>query len=233
MKQTFNSNEYKRTYSKEHYSTFKVDIKKEEKKELDDMLEKKGISKAQFLRDAIIDLKKRGKFKMKKIRAYVNYNDESKTHYYKDFEIIENLPELETEAIKNEKYKNCDSLLEKIETVELDCEQGTDEVYKYDFYKLTYFNNMDHFENEYEDDECESERYVAILKEDIEYMVTCITFENEKISNEEFDYPLNNLEFQPTLDEIRNAYGKGWEYVEEVYVSKLVNGEIVSENRLK
>lgn len=41
---------------------------------------------------------------MKKIKAYVDYEDETKTHYYKNFEVIENLPELETETIKNENY---------------------------------------------------------------------------------------------------------------------------------
>lgn len=159
--------------------------------------------------------------------------DREKIHYYQNFEIIENLPELETEAIKNENYKNCDSLLEKIETVKLDCEQGSDEVYKYDFYKLTYFNNIDYFESEYEDDECEFEKYVAILKENVEYIITCITFENDKISNEDFEQPLEDINESTTLNEIRNAYGKGWEYVDKVYISKFVNDEIVSENRLK
>lgn len=168
MKKEFNSTEYKRTYSKEHYSTFKVDIKKEEKKELDDLLKIKGISKAQFLRNAIIDLKKEGKYKMKNIKAYVDWNDETKTHYYRTFEIIENLPKLEIEEIKNEKYKNCTSLLKKIETIELDCEQGSDDVYKYNFYKLTYFNNEDYFEDELEDEDCESIEYVAVLKDDVE-----------------------------------------------------------------
>lgn len=41
---------------------------------------------------------------MKKIKAYVDYEDETKTHYYKNFEVIENLPELETETIKNKNY---------------------------------------------------------------------------------------------------------------------------------
>lgn len=41
---------------------------------------------------------------MKKIKAYVDYEDETKTHYYKNFEVIENLPELVTETIKNKNY---------------------------------------------------------------------------------------------------------------------------------
>jgi len=49
---------YIQEYNKEHYKTFKVDLKKEELQELNELLKKEGLTKAQFLRDAIKDLKK-------------------------------------------------------------------------------------------------------------------------------------------------------------------------------
>lgn len=57
----FNQKEYIQNYQKEHYATFKVDLKKEEKIELDSLLEKNNLTKAQFLRNAIQELKKKPK----------------------------------------------------------------------------------------------------------------------------------------------------------------------------
>ena len=55
----FNESKYKQQYNKEHYRTFKVDLKKEELDRLEEYLAKKGITKAQFLRDAIIQVQSR------------------------------------------------------------------------------------------------------------------------------------------------------------------------------
>lgn len=57
MQEKFNQKEYIQKYNKDHYSTFKVDIKKEEMEELNILLEQLNLSKAQFLRNAINDLK--------------------------------------------------------------------------------------------------------------------------------------------------------------------------------
>lgn len=57
----FNQKEYIQNYQKEHYAVFKVDLKKEEKLELDSLLKKNNLTKAQFLRNAIQDLKNKQK----------------------------------------------------------------------------------------------------------------------------------------------------------------------------
>ena len=54
----FNQSKYIQEYNKAHYRAFKVDLKIEELEELERLLEKKGISKADFLRNAIEQLKK-------------------------------------------------------------------------------------------------------------------------------------------------------------------------------
>lgn len=59
MEVKFDSKKYKMQYNKEHYRAFKVDLKKDELDELETLLNKKGISKAQFLREAINTLKKK------------------------------------------------------------------------------------------------------------------------------------------------------------------------------
>ena len=57
-KKEFNQLEYKLKYSKEHYKVFKVDLKKEEMEELNKLLEKHKLTKAEFLRQSIENLKK-------------------------------------------------------------------------------------------------------------------------------------------------------------------------------
>lgn len=49
----FDENKYKREYNKEHYSTFKVNLKKTEKEDLEKLLKKQRMTKASFLRNAI------------------------------------------------------------------------------------------------------------------------------------------------------------------------------------
>lgn len=53
----FNQVKYIQEYNKEHYRTFKVDLKQEEMQELETMLTSLHLSKAQFLRNAIKELK--------------------------------------------------------------------------------------------------------------------------------------------------------------------------------
>lgn len=49
--------EYKIKYNKEHYKAFKVDLKIDELKDLEKILKKKQLTKAQFLRNAIKNIK--------------------------------------------------------------------------------------------------------------------------------------------------------------------------------
>ena len=55
----FNEAKYKQQYNKDHYRTFKVDLKKEEFDKLEQKLKELGLTKAQFLRDAIIQVQSR------------------------------------------------------------------------------------------------------------------------------------------------------------------------------
>lgn len=54
----FNQKQYIIDYNKEHYKAFKVDLKVEELEELEKILKEKGLTKAQFLREAIDRIKK-------------------------------------------------------------------------------------------------------------------------------------------------------------------------------
>lgn len=46
----FNKKEYDNNYEKEHYSQFKAKLNKEEKKEIDEFLEKNNLTKPEFIR---------------------------------------------------------------------------------------------------------------------------------------------------------------------------------------
>lgn len=54
----FNQIKYIQQYNKEHYKTFKVNLKIKEYDELDKILKKKKLTKADFLKKAIEDIKK-------------------------------------------------------------------------------------------------------------------------------------------------------------------------------
>lgn len=56
-KQTTNQQAYKQQYSKDHYKAFKVDLRIDELQELNNLIQKEGITKAAFLRKAIQELK--------------------------------------------------------------------------------------------------------------------------------------------------------------------------------
>ena len=85
---------------------------------------------------------------MEKIKAYVNYNEREKIHYYQMFDVVEVIT----------KYYNDEEVVD-IKEVRLDAEQGNDEVYKYDFYEITTI-----------DDEKEESQYY-ICKMNIEYIL--------------------------------------------------------------
>lgn len=90
--------------------------------------------------------------KFGKIKAYVDYNDYDKIHYFDDFYIVDELPKI-GDLIDDDKVI-------KIEEIGLDCEQPNDEVYNYDYYKLTL---------KYEEDDDTYAVYVCVKKEDEQY----------------------------------------------------------------
>lgn len=57
MQEKFNQLKYQQEFNKKNYRTFKVDLKKEEKEEVDKLLNLMNASKADFLRNAIKNLK--------------------------------------------------------------------------------------------------------------------------------------------------------------------------------
>lgn len=106
---------------------------------------------------------------MEKIKAYVNYNEREKNHYYQIFDVVEVIP----------RYYNDEEVI-GVKEVRLDAEQGNDEVYKYDFFEITTI-----------DDEKE-ESYYYICKMDVEYVLDeYIGYIQEKIYNK---YYVNEYE---------------------------------------
>lgn len=66
---------------------------------------------------------------MEQIKAYVDYNDVNKTHYYKYFNVRKVLPKIGDEI--------CGDKVLSIKEIELDCEQPNDEVFDYDYFVVT------------------------------------------------------------------------------------------------
>lgn len=108
---------------------------------------------------------------MEKIRAWVGYSDYTKTHYYKDFEIIDKLPEIETTKKYNDEVT-------KIERIDLDCEQPNQDVYDYEYYKITRID-YEQFNDDYNDGQLEDSNYYT------SYNYVCIKKKYEEEGEEE------------------------------------------------
>lgn len=85
---------------------------------------------------------------MKKIKAYVDYNEWEKIRYYQMFDVVEIIPQ----------YYNDEKVID-IKEVCIDSEQGNNEVYKYNFFKIITID----------DDKEESQYYIC--KMNIEYIL--------------------------------------------------------------
>ena len=79
-----------------------------------------------------------------------------------DFKIIDKLPNVEKELIGNKYYKDNQSIVYDIKRLEIDCEQGSNDVYNYDYYKILYFDNSNYIENDYDFKDCIYEEYVCV-----------------------------------------------------------------------
>lgn len=87
-----------------------------------------------------------------KIRAYVRMDEVNKVHFYKDFEVVDFVPEVGDPCFGEE--------IKEITPVQLDVEQGKDEVYTYDYFKIitTMNKEFDKANNVY------CERWYAVKK---------------------------------------------------------------------
>lgn len=108
-----------------------------------------------------------------KIKAYTHYTERTKTHYYREFEVVESIPEVENldELIKNTSLNswldNCKCV--EINELELDCEQGNQNVYNYVFYEVVYVDIADYHYLDDEDKDINdfiSKKYVCIKRVD-------------------------------------------------------------------
>lgn len=70
-----------------------------------------------------------------------------------------------------------------------------------------------------------------------EYEVTCKTFEGALIGGEEFENPLYGtdyyMDYKPSIQEIKKAYGKGWEYVTEIYITTIPENAETSDDYIE
>lgn len=98
---------------------------------------------------------------MKKIKAYTSYHERTNTRRYRMFKVLESLPELGAGGYG---YAVDKDIIE-LSDVKLDCEQGNNEVYNYNFYEVKY-RYLD--DEDYEDDEFDID-YICVENDEIEY----------------------------------------------------------------
>lgn len=87
MEKKFDQAKYIDEYNKEHYVDFRIRLKKEEGKELNELLAKYNLSKSEFVRKSIHLLKK-GEFKMNRndVEKFMKkYEVKEKDYFYEEF----------------------------------------------------------------------------------------------------------------------------------------------------
>lgn len=81
---------------------------------------------------------------MEYMRVIVDYDDYTNTYYYQNFKIVDKKPKVQEEFEYSKR-------ITKVERLKLDCENRDDEVFDYDYYKITI--ESINFENEIEVEE--------------------------------------------------------------------------------
>lgn len=108
-----------------------------------------------------------------KIKAYVSYDDDRCIHYYRNFEVESSLPEV-NDVIDGDYdrddgkcgYNGYRERVTAVVAVNLDCEQGNDEVYNYDYYCICYqIEEWNDDTNRYEVT-YDLEKYICIEREE-------------------------------------------------------------------
>lgn len=70
---------------------------------------------------------------MKKIRAYVSYNEHTNTHYWREFEVVNDLPSV-GEIIYGSDYDGEKTVVTRVEEAYLDCEGNDRNIREYNLY---------------------------------------------------------------------------------------------------
>ena len=94
------------------------------------------------------------KYPGNKIEVYTGYNDWTNTRYYRYFTICDELPEMGYDY--GSFWEEDHRFVKEIKPAHIDCEQGSDEVYYYEYYIVTY-DCTERDGTKYEDEE-----YIAI-----------------------------------------------------------------------
>lgn len=97
-----------------------------------------------------------------KIKAYTGYKPGR--HLYNEFEIINELP-----RIGEESPFTFSEIVTSIEPVDLDCEQGNPEVFKYDYYRMESVPKPEELDEDDDPEDYKSVVCFCIEKEEEEY----------------------------------------------------------------
>jgi hypothetical protein len=104
-----------------------------------------------------------------KIKAYTRYNEQNNTHYYREFEVVDLLPTIGEVKEVSPEYDGERTTVIAIREVGLDCCQGNDEVYNYNYFEIVEtFERLDDDDNWYLEET--QSTFVAIPKKNEEYL---------------------------------------------------------------
>jgi hypothetical protein len=136
-----------------------------------------------------------------KIKAYTRFVESTNTHYYREFDIVDSLPEVGEVVYGGEDYGQRQTVT-KISEAILDCEQGNREVDNYDFYCLTVkWEEQDENDQWQEIEEDEEKWYYAVAKK----FVYCIVDNNGDVYASDIE---SKSQAQAKLEDIISEIGE-------------------------
>lgn len=99
---------------------------------------------------------------MNTIRAYVDFDERNNVHYWKDFTIIDELPEVGD-------WYRLGNIVTEIEPVNLDCDQGgRDEVSDYEYFRLKIVPKQEELDDDEDPEDWAEYEYVAVPYPELE-----------------------------------------------------------------
>lgn len=134
-----------------------------------------------------------------KIKAYTSYSESSNTKYSRHFEVVKQLPEIGSviwgdgdECPENVKpYHGERQRVKAIEKAWLDCEQGNDEVYDFDFFEVHIQHEEFNEETGVYDVTPEDETLYMAVKIRINHKLTYADVSAEDFENNNYPCPVD------------------------------------------
>lgn len=166
-----------------------------------------------------------------KIKAYTSYSERNNTHYYTEFDVINELPEINSIEEVSPFAEGRRTTIKEIKCVDLDCEQGSDSIYNYKYFEIVKSIEILNDDNKFEFEDYESD-FVAIKIETTYKVIYGFSDYVSEYNEGDWNYLIREVEdfiSKITEDEFAKIKNENNNYISIERVEKIGNKEISKE----